>query len=297
MIFASAVASVLQIAALCFAGMVSIEVTRKQTLSKNFAWVLENQDFAKRYNRPEFWPLALSAMLVVSLLFYGILRHSLHFMMWGKIIGVFGALIFLTTYYYIQETLVGRKIPSSKERTATFIKRTITQYIPPNIFFTANAAAVLVVATIAVSFALHKISMATFIYDLAGAILCYGACYGGIFWTMNEKIPHKNDTDIVTKVNVSENYRVFSFRLLVAMSFCISGLLLLQVGLQWFGVEFCTSPLLDTLHRLTGEQKTPSYFISSYLDDIIASAFSIPLFLYIAQCKAYRDIRAISVIR
>jgi hypothetical protein len=297
MIVASAIASCLQIAALILAGKVSIEVLRKQTLSKNFEWVLENQDFAKRFDRPGFWPLIISAIIVLGILFYGTAIQSLKFMLWGKTIGILGALGFLTIYYYIVEMLIGRRIPVRKERTASFVKRSLSHYISRTLFLAANITAVSFVFALLVSLILHKISLATFIYDLAGAFLCYGACYGGMLWTINEKIPHKNDIAVVSKENLSENYRKFSFSLLLGMLFCISGLLSLGLGLQWFGYEFYDDPLRDALYRLTGELKVPSHLMSPYLNDIIASVFSIPLFLYIARCKTYRDIRAISVVR
>jgi H+/gluconate symporter-like permease len=144
---------------------------------------------------------------------------------------------------------------------------------------------------------MDKISVGMFIAYLINGVIIYGILYGSLIWAVNEKTPHYNDTTIVTKEHVSENYRIFSVRLMTVVIMFMSILLLTIAGFMWNGYVLADSPMQDAIFRLLGETRPLKPVMSLLQFDTILSVLSIPLFVYIVRCKAIRDIVSIKILK
>jgi hypothetical protein len=288
--------SFIQIAALLYLGIASIRINRMQTLSKNFEWVIQNRTFIEKYHYPILWPLFVSAVVIGGIMIAGLLKQSSDLLLWEKYIGILSAFGITTVLYYIIEKRVSSKIPLRKERSASLVKRTLGYYVHPALVTISKGATLLVIGAEIAMLLFHGISRATLLIDLTNALFAYSMLFGGIYWALIEKIPHGNDISTVTKINVGENYRKFSLNLLSGMIVVVSLLFLFQLVLQWNGFDIAISSLKGPLSIFFGEtsqQYKPIFTLFQW--DMISSGLSIPLFIYIAHCKPFRDILAIKI--
>ncbi len=276
MLITSTIISVLQLAAMTAAVVASLQVNRKQTLSKNFEWVISNPQFARRYSDPPLWPLFIAAFIVVAAVLYVTLTASGTVLLWTKTGGIFGAMAVLVPLYYFLEKKIGDQIPLRENRSASFEKRRVSHYVPRQQLWFANSTTIAALSAFAVLLIADKISVGMCITYLINGIILYGILYGSMLLAVNEKTPHHIDTAIVTKEHVSENYRIFSVRLMTIVIMFISALMLTIAGFMWYGYILADSP---------------------FQLDMILSFLSIPLFLYIARCKAIRDIVTVKIIK
>jgi hypothetical protein len=237
------------------------------------------------------------AVVLCGILIAGIISGSLTFLVYGKYEGIGLAVVGLTgAYYLIDNKQLSAKIPLRKERTASLTRRTLESYVRPSLVLSVKAGALFVGVAIVVSFFIHRITLATLLYDMLFAGFTYFVIWAGIQLGLKEKIPHQNDISQVTKINVGENYRSFSMNLLIGMLFFITILTLFILGLQWFGLDIMHDGTKDALHRLLGEPVPVCRPVFNLLQwDIIYSILSTVLFIWIAKCRPFRDILSIKI--
>lgn len=295
MIITSTILSILQLLAMTVAIVATVQVNRRHTLSKNFEWVISNPQFANRFSEPLLWPVFLTAFIIIVAVVYGTLTVSESTIFYIKAGGIFGALITLSPLYYFFEKKIGRQIPLRDNRSASLEKRSIFHYVSHQLFWFANSTAIAVLFSFIMLLALDKISTGMCITYLINCLIMYGILYGSIILSVNEKTPHYFDTEIVTKEHLSDNYKIFSTRLMTVCIIFISALMLVIAGFMWNGYILASSPIQDTIFKLVGETKPLKPAISLLQFDSILSFISIPLFLYIARCKAIRDIVTIKL--
>jgi hypothetical protein len=293
---AIAILSCLQLAALLYLARASIRINRLQTLAKNLDWVAQNREFAEKNGEPVYWPLIAAGIALFGTVIAGVLMGSMTFLINGKYAGIFGATAVLFGAYYLIDKQLAAKIPLRKERTASLARRTLESYVHPSLILGAKIGALFVACAIIASFFIHKITLATLVYDMLVAGLCYCIIGAGIQWGLKEEIPHQNDISQVTKINVGENYRYFSMNLLIGILFFITLFTLFLLGLQWFGFDIMHDRTKDALHRLLGEPVPvfrPVFTLQQW--DIIYSVLSGLLFVVIAKSKPFRDILSIKI--
>jgi hypothetical protein len=295
MIITGTILSILQILAMTFAIVTTVQVNRKHTLSKNFEWVISNPGFANRFSEPMLWPVFLSAFMVIVAVVYGTLTKSESTIFFIKTGGIFGALIVLSPLYYFLEKKIGRQIPLREKRSATFEKRNIFHYVSYQLFWFAHSIAITAFLSFIVLLLLDKISTGMCITYLINCMILYGVLYGSIFLSVNEKTPHYVDTEIISREHLSDNYKVFSIRLMSISIILISVFMLIIAGFLWHGYILASSPFQETIFKLLGETTPLKPAMSLLQLDSIFSFLSIPLFLYIAGCKAIRDIVTINL--
>jgi hypothetical protein len=291
-----ALLSLLQIAAMLYVGIATVRINRMQTLSKNFEWVAQNKPFLEKNHYPVLWPLIACAVAMGGIIIAGLFKESSDLLLWGKYTGILSAVGIISILYFIIEKRLFAKIPLRKERSASLVKRTVGYYVHPTFVTISKGAALLVIAAAVMVFLLQGISPTTFLIDLTNALFTYSLLFGSIFWALKEKIPHENDISMVTTVNVGENYRKFSLNLLTAATVALSLLFLIQLALQWHGYDLSQRPVegpLSFLYGKNSEQFHPVFTLQQW--DMIFSGLSIPLFLFIARCKPFRDILAIKI--
>lgn len=295
MIITSTILSILQLLAMTVAIVTAVQVNRKHTLSKNFEWVISNPQFANRFSKPLLWPLFLTAFIVIVAIVYGTLTASESTIFYIKSGGIFGALITLSPLYYLFEKKIGRQIPLRENRSASLEKRSIFHYVSHQLFWFANSTAIAAIFSFIVLLLLNKISIGMCITYLINCLILYGILYGSIILSINEKTPHYIDTEIVTMEHLSDNYKIFSIRLMTICIMFMSALMLIIAGFMWNGYILASSPIQETIFKLLGETKPLKPAMSLLHFDSIVSFLSIPLFLYIARCKAIRDIVKINL--
>ncbi|NLD91073.1 MAG: hypothetical protein GX639_00245 [Fibrobacter sp.] len=295
MIITSAIFSTLQLLAMTAAIVTAVQVNRKHTLSKNFEWVISNHQFASDYSSPPLWPILIASFIVIVTIVYGTLTASDSNIFLIKTGVIFGALIILSPFYYLIEKKIGNQIPLREKRSASFEKRSIFHYVSRKLFWFANTTIIIALFSFVVLLLLDKISTGICITYVINCIILYGILYGSIILSVNEKTPHHTDTEIVTKEHLSDNYKIFSVRLMTISIIFISALMFIIAGFMWNGYILASSPFQETIFKLVGETKPLKPAMSLLQFDIIISFLSIPVFIYIARCKAIRDIVTIKL--
>jgi hypothetical protein len=288
--------SCLQIAALLYFAVAAIRINRLKTLAKNLDWVAQNQEFAKENGEPVYWPLITVGIVLYGIIIAGVLIGSMTFLLNGKYYVILIAASVLFGAYYLIDKQLSTKIPMRKERTASLIRRTLESYVRPSLILSAKTGALFVALAIIAAFFIHKITVATFLYDMLIEVFCYCAIWAAIHFGLEEKMPHENDIPLVTKINVGENYRRFSMNFLIGVLFFIIIFTLFLLGCQWFGFDIVRDPAKEALHRLLGEAIPacrPVFTLQQW--DIIYSMMTSILCIVMVKSKPFRDILSIKI--
>ena len=290
------VLSCLQIAALIYLGAASIRMNRLQTLSKNFDWVLQNTEFIKKHGEPVYWPLITMGIMLFGVVLASTISGSTVFFIYSKYIALFSAVTILFTSYYLIDKKVLIAIPLKKERTATFVKRTLDYYVHPGWLLGAKIGTLTTIIAAIISFVISKITFATFVVDLSCAVFCFGLIWLGIYLALKEKIPHVNDISRITTIDLGENYRKFSLGLQIGMIYFFTCFILFLIGIQWFGYVIALSPYILKIYAFFGETALPFKPIFDLVQwENISTIVSIMFFIVIVNCKPFKNIVSIRI--
>ena len=288
--------SILQISALLYLGFAAIRINRLKTLAKNLDWVAQNNEFSGKNGEPVYWPVIIMGIFLYGIIIAGVHRGSMNILLNGKYYGILVAASVLFGVYYLIDKQLSAKIPLRKERTASLIRRTLESYVSPSLILSTRIGALVVALAIIASFSLHKITVATLLYDMLIGGFCYCAIWVAIYFGLKEKIPHENDITSVTKINVGENYRRFSMNFLIGILFYIILFTLFLLGCQWFGFDIVRDPAKEALQRLLGEPIPvcrPVFTLRQW--DMIYSILTSLLCVAMVKSKPFRDILSIKI--
>jgi uncharacterized membrane protein len=208
-----------------------------------------------------------------------------------------GAIICMCIIYYLIEKHISDKIPKRNERTAEFRKRVLKDYVDSRVIILLNSLIFVIMVSYIVSFVLHKISLTTFIYNLICALGLFGFSYAFLIYTLKERILHEKDISSVTKHNIDQNRRKTAIFIIVFMCIIFSIVFLIELVFQCYGYDLVQSPEKIRLYRLLGQPNESRVLLTMYHWDMIISAISVPLFLFISNSKSNRDILSIKVIK
>lgn len=282
---------VAQLAVIVYLFIVSFEVMRKFTFSKNLAWVQENSNFAQRYARSSWWPvIGWGGIMCALFIFFGF-NGSYSMLFWTRIIGICGVSVLGYLTYWLIERNIRNKIPLSKERFASLLPKKIESYITKNLARTSYAAIAILALAYIISFFAGKISVATFAGDIVFQILVDGICLATIWYVIKSKVPHKKALSPAINEDIGKLSKVINIKLCSLFIVFYSLLALAELVMQWHGYEI-PSPLASGWYGLFNETRPPLPIITQSTWDIIVSALSIPLFVYMANNKFMRAIGA-----
>lgn len=293
----SIVVAILQILAMSWMGLASLEIMRKQTLAKNMPWVLEHPDFLRRHHRPDSrWLLALTALCIVLVVAGPWVLPSV-FVAHMKNAAILVVVSVLCVVHSAQEKRIGDAIPKMTQRSASLRQRSVDGYAPKWLRWGADGAfaamCLALIATISVGAVPASFAMATGV-SVAVAVVSLG---WGRWAAISENSPHFQQVRMVSDKDLSENYRRFAVRLMLILQLYIVGFLAMLLVFQIQGTQLVQNPFQDMLAKWLGETEALPPILSYAQYDVVLSLSMIPLFLYIPFNQAFSDIRKIDLLR
>lgn len=293
----SIVVAILQILAMSWMGLASLEIMRKQTLAKNMPWVLEHPDFLRRHHRPDSrWLLALTALCIVLVVAGPWVLPSV-FVAHMKNAAILVVASVLCVVHSAQEKRIGVAIPKMTQRSASLRQRSIDGYASKWLRWGADgilaAMCLALIATFSVGVVPTSFAVATGV-SVAVAAMSLG---WGRWAAISENSPHFQQVRMVTDKDLSENYRRFAVRLMLILQIYIVGFLAAMLVFQIQGARLVQNPFQDMLAKWLGETEALPPILSYAQYDVVLSLSMIPLFLYIPFNQAFSDIRKIDLLR
>jgi hypothetical protein len=191
------------------------------------------------------------------------------------------------------ERSLKKKIPQSKERSASLLPKMVESYVSKNLTRTSYAAIIVLALAYIISFLAGKIGLATFAGDLACQVLLDGSCLAIIWYVIKERVPHKKALGPEVSVDIGKLYKAINIKLLSLFIVFYTLLCLAELAMQWYGYEI-PSPLAPGWYRMFNESRPPVPIVGQSIWDIIITALSIPLFVYIANNKFVKEIGAVN---
>lgn len=289
------VASWILMGSLAWMGAASLDVLRKQTLAKNMDWVLANPDFLRRHLRAPLWPLltlTLLGMVVVAFGFWSLPALQAAYLKNGAILVVVGI---LCAMHAVQEGRIAQAIPKPDRRSASLRPRSMENYAPKGLRWSADVALLLVCLGAVAAWISGAVTMA-FVAAFAISIATLVASVGWGRWAaLSEKSPHFQQVRRITDKDLSENYRRFSLQLLLALQLGIVVLLAAQLFAQLAGWQLVQNPLQEWLRGAFGEGPTHPVLVRYEHYDAVVSILAAILVAWLPWTSAFEDIRRIDL--
>jgi hypothetical protein len=175
------------------------------------------------------------------------------------------------------------------------LPKNIESYISKNLARASYAAIAILALAYIISFFARKISVATFAGDLVFQILVDGICLATIWYVIRERVPHKKALSPAVSEDIGKLYKVINIKMCSLFIVFYSLLALTELVMQWHGYEI-PSPLAPGWYRMFNESHPPIPIISQSVWDIIVSALSIPLIIYLANSKLVKEMGSVNLL-
>lgn len=293
----SIVVAILQILAMSWMGLASLEIMRKQTLAKNMPWVLEHPDFLRRHHRPDSrWLLALTALCIVLVVAGPWVLPSV-FVAHMKNAAILVVVSVLGVVHSVQEKRIGDAIPKMTQRSASLRQRSIGVYAPRWLRWGADGAFAVSCFALIVAYSVGVVPTSFAVATGVSVAVAAVSLGWGRWAAISENSPHFQQVRMVSDKDLSENYRRFAVRLMLILQIYIVVFLAMILVFQIQGTQLVQNPFQDMLAKWLGETEALPLILSYAQYDVVLSLSMIPLFLYIPFNRAFSDIRKIDLLR
>lgn len=288
--------AILQILAMSWMGLASLDILRKQTLAKNMPWVLEHPDFLHRHHRADFRWLLASTVACIALLVAGPWVFPSVPFAYLKTAAIMLAVGFLCVVHSVQEKRIGEAIPKMAQRSASLRQRSLAGYAPSWLRWSADGALFALLLALVVTFFVGVVP-ASFSVATGVSIAFAAVSLGWGRWAaIAENSPHFQQVRMVSDKDLSENYRRFAVRLMLILQIYLVVLLAAILVFQILGRQLVQNPFQEMLRKWFGEPEGLPAILSYEQYDVVLSLSMIPLFLYIPFNQAFADIRKIDLL-